>query len=173
MKEQNEVMTAHWEHAGITVYTALVTTSTKSTSYVIVSDDITHDKGAVVHYTQAILQHFETQHGALHKVYFYSDGCTGQFKNKFILSLLATPEIFNKNKTLPIGIFFATAHGKGPIDGIGGTVKRAVWRRVLQQKVVAKDAEKFCVVAKETCPKINVLLLKAEEVAGKRAELDA
>jgi len=26
--------------------------------------------------------------------------------------------------------FFATSHGKGPVDGLGGSVKRSVWRHV-------------------------------------------
>lgn len=31
--------------------------------------------------------------------------------------------------------FFATSHGKGPVDGIGGAVKQYVWTAVKQRKV--------------------------------------
>ena len=32
--------------------------------------------------------------------------------------------------------FFATYHGKGPVDGIGGAVKRYVWTAVKQRKEI-------------------------------------
>ena len=35
--------------------------------------------------------------------------------------------------------FFATSHGKGENDGLGGDVKNAVWRQTMQLKVVVKD----------------------------------
>ena len=37
--------------------------------------------------------------------------------------------------------FFATPHGKGVVDGLGGTVKRAEWRHVRSGKVHMTTAE--------------------------------
>lgn len=45
--------------------------------------------------------------------------------------------------------FFATCHGKGPCDGVGGTVKRLTARASLQrslddQILTARDMYQFC-----------------------------
>ena len=57
--------------------------------------------------------------------------------------------------------FFETAHGKGAVDGVGGTVKLTVWLAVLRNKVVVRDAEKFASVAKDLCNGINVIYVPA------------
>ena len=44
--------------------------------------------------------------------------------------------------------FFATSHGKGPVDGIGGAVKRYVSTAVKQRKeIVVNRASSFVEVA--------------------------
>ena len=54
------------------------------------------------------------------------------------------------------GTFFATSHGKGENDGVGGDVKNAVWRKVLQQKEVVGDLASFVRVAKSKFPSIVI-----------------
>ncbi|KAJ8034999.1 hypothetical protein HOLleu_22069 [Holothuria leucospilota] len=89
------------------------------------------------------------------QVHYWSDGAGSQFKNKYIFAnLLHHEEQFGFNADWS---FFATAHGKGPIDGIGGQVKRCVWRAVLQNRIVVNTAEEFYSAAKNLCRKITVL----------------
>ena len=40
--------------------------------------------------------------------------------------------------------FFAISHEKGVVDGLGGTVKRAVWRHVRSGQVHRTTAEEYC-----------------------------
>ena len=54
----------------------------------------------------------------------------------------------------------------GPVDGVGGTVKRAVWRRVLQNRVTVTTAKEFASVATDACPNINILCVEAAQVNG-------
>ena len=103
----------------------------------------------------------------------FSDGAGSQFKNRFILSQVAKPALIHPNLRSLDWSFFGTAHGKGPVDGVGGTVKRAVWRRILQEKVVVNNAEEFYECAKESCPNILVLFVQSSVVADVRAELEA
>ncbi|GFO26845.1 Cc8l18.2-like protein [Plakobranchus ocellatus] len=72
-----------------------------------------------------------------------------------------------------IGVVFATAHGKDPIDGIGGTIKRAVWRAILQQRAIINSASEFAEIAKETCPNIKIFYISnsKEEIASVREDL--
>ena len=52
--------------------------------------------------------------------------------------------------------FFATGHGKGAVDGIGGTLKRDVHTAALAKNIVIKKIDDFFDVASETSTKINV-----------------
>ena len=39
--------------------------------------------------------------------------------------------------------FFAASHGKGPVDAIGGTIKRIAAQKVIQRKVLITDVLTF------------------------------
>ena len=39
--------------------------------------------------------------------------------------------------------YFEANHGKGPVDGIGGSVKHAVYRNVLSKKVIIENPQQF------------------------------
>ena len=56
------------------------------------------------------------------KITYFIDGCAAQFKNcKNLIKLCYHKEDFG----IPAEWhFFATSHGKGPCDGVGGAVKR-------------------------------------------------
>lgn len=58
----------------------------------------------------------------LTKVIYWSDGCAAQYKNKYMFYWLA--HHFSYYKLKAEYNFFATAHGKGAVDGVGATVKR-------------------------------------------------
>ncbi|KAE8741802.1 hypothetical protein FOCC_FOCC012663 [Frankliniella occidentalis] len=56
------------------------------------------------------------------KIFYFSDGCSGQYKNKKMAA-----NVYYHQKDFNIQAewhFFATSHGKSACDGIGGTVKR-------------------------------------------------
>ena len=56
------------------------------------------------------------------KLYYFSDGASTQFKNrKNFINLCKHAKDFD---ILAECNFFATSHGKGACDGVGGTVKR-------------------------------------------------
>ena len=65
------------------------------------------------------------------KIIYFSDGCATQYKNcKAFLILCYHKKDFSLDADWN---FFATSHGKGPCDGLGGTVKRLVARASLQR----------------------------------------
>ena len=39
--------------------------------------------------------------------------------------------------------FFITSHGKGVVDGIGGTVKRTVWRHIEAEKSHVTNPQEY------------------------------
>ena len=101
------------------------------TSFVVISECSTHDTVAV-HLFQKVLIDFLSSNIAKPRfIIYFSDGCAAQYKNKknFI-------NLCHHEKDFGIAAewhFFATSHGKGPCDGVGGTVKRLAARASLQR----------------------------------------
>lgn len=70
-----------------------------------------------------------------------------------------------------LGLFFASGHGKGAVDGIGGTVKGSVWRRARSGAVI-NTALEFVTVAREACPQVHVEYVSKEEIDGEVLDLE-
>lgn len=52
-----------------------------------------------------------------------------------------------------------------------GTVKRAVWRQILQKRAQINLDEDFSKCAQGACPNISILFLKSEDALSKNATL--
>ena len=46
--------------------------------------------------------------------------------------------------------FFATSHGKGVVDGIGGTVKRSVWRHIQSERSHITTPQEYSALTSQT-----------------------
>jgi hypothetical protein len=140
---QDEVQPAHWLQSQISLFTACVWNGSQSpSSFVIISDNLTHDKKAVtvniIHLLRSILS------GPCEELHIFSDGPVSHMKNRFMYAVLP-----NIRQQFHIGrvtwSFFATAHGKGPVDAVGGLSKRLVWKSILSRRThsVTKATEFF------------------------------
>ena len=137
---QDEVQSAHWNHQQVTVFTAVAWLQTSCQSFTVVSDDTDHDKVAVWAMLKVIIKSLKDEY-SINNVKIFSDGCAAQFKNKYTMANLCfMEEDFNVHCEWA---FFASSHGKGSVDAVGGTVKRNVWRAVKGRKVIVNNAEMF------------------------------
>ena len=134
-------------------------------SYSIVSDEMHHDKKAVYAFNSKIIGDVQAKlPWTIQFVHFWSDGAASQVKNRHnFANLVHHKEDFG---CFADWSFFATSHGKGPIDGIGGEVKRSVWREVLKGKAVFNDAFGFYQVASKLNAKINILNVSQTDIEG-------
>ena len=55
--------------------------------------------------------------------------------------------------------YFEANHLKGPGDGIGGTMKHAVFRHVLSKQVAIESSKHFAKYADSTLPNISVIFV--------------
>ena len=160
------------EKSQVTIYTAIVYMPNKRISSAIVSDWSRHNKYSVAAFNWKILTEAKKCMPGLKTLHVFSDRAAGQLKDRFTLSFLTEPDLLNDSIKNMDWSFFATAHGKGPIDGIGGTVKRVVWRRILREQAVINSAKEFAEIASTACPCINILFVSNEEVQAAMKELD-
>ena len=78
--------------------------------------------------SSALFNHLKQKYPCIEQLDVFTDGASSQFKQRFLFSNLYAWEQEHGFKIK--WYYFATSHGKGVVDGIGGTVKRAVWRHV-------------------------------------------
>jgi hypothetical protein len=100
-------------------------------SFVVVSESNSHDTIAVHLFQKVLIEFLTKRFGKPTKMIYFSDGCAAQYKNrKNFINLCHHEEDFGMPAEWH---FFATSHGKGPCDGVGGTVKRLAARASLQR----------------------------------------
>jgi hypothetical protein len=100
-------------------------------SMCVFSDCLNHDAISVNAFLKPVLMYVKSISPAVDTIKYFTDGAAGQYKNcKNFANLLHHEEDFNIKYAE--WNFFATSHGKGPCDGIGGTIKRLAFRHSLQ-----------------------------------------
>ena len=124
---QNEVQSYHWCKDYCTVHCLVVYLKNNnhdlvSSSFCIISDDLTHDIAFVWCSQKAICQFPNEKFPDLTKVKYFSDGCAGQYKNYKILQICAI--IWKISVCHHHGRFLPPAMVNQPCDGVGGVVKR-------------------------------------------------
>ena len=168
---QDEVQSAHWSHAQVALYTVVAWTPEGTYSYAIISDYLSHDKYAVQHFNSIIITNIKDRmKGTLQKVDIFSDGAAQHFKQRYIFYTATT---FHQKGIQVNWHFFATSHGKGAVDGVGGTVKRAVHIAIKSRQVNVSDAKEYAESAKKLLSKITVIYVPSDDISLKKAELDS
>ncbi|CAM1321802.1 Uncharacterised protein at_DN1108 [Pycnogonum litorale] len=75
--KQDEIMSAHWVTNGVTIYTAVLNTTTGVKSYAVVSDELHHDKFAVATFNRAILKSASSD-SMIRNLHIFTDGAGSQ-----------------------------------------------------------------------------------------------
>lgn len=133
---QDEAQSYHWTSQQVTIHPFVVyykqEDEIEHVSFVIVSDCLEHNTVAVYTFQKKLISYLTNKFQRLpKKIYYFSDGSAAQYKNKKnFLNLCLHEEDFNIKAEWH---FSATAHGKGPCDGVGGSVKRLAARASLQR----------------------------------------
>lgn len=169
--EQNEIQSAHWHHKQATLFVCYAwIEKQKEQGIVLVSDCLDHSKLSIYKYVDFILSYLKEKHVSITNVDIFSDGTAAQFKQRYLFSNLFH---FEKKHDVKLSWnFFATSHGKGVVDGIGGTVKRSVWRQVRSGNVMVSSAKAFADIAAERNKKLFILFIDHEEIKKNESMLN-
>jgi len=169
MKEQDEIQKAHWNSTPLSIFTAFIWSKNENFSFALPSLDVTHDKFVVDPALNIILNHIETTLPNVKEVHCFSDGAASQFKQRFHFRNLI--ENANDHNIQLSWHFFATSHGKGVVDGIGGVVKRLVWSAILAGQVF-RSVEDFIKIAKKKTNKIILFEITKSDIDNSKAKLE-
>ena len=92
-------------------------------------------------------------------IHIFSNECMAQFRSRYIFCLLIE---IQKDVDI-VWHYFEAHHGKGPMDGIGGTIKNMVFKKVLSGTTVINTLKKFAEFA-HTVSTISCLYLPNEDL---------
>lgn len=163
---QDEIQSAHWNQSQVTLFTVATWHTGEIHSSCFVSDNLTHSKETLVAYIDRALEDLPSH---VKIVSLWSDGPRSQFKNRFVAA--AIKDLESKHDVKIKWSFFATSHGKGPVDGIGGAAKRFVWDAVRLRKHSVKSAGTFASAASKM-PKVKVHEMTAADIEGRNKNLN-
>jgi hypothetical protein len=132
-------------------------------SYAIISDYLVHDKQAAATFIEAIVEALAKKSPTpLTSLDIWSDGTAQHLKQHYMfMFLIALATQFHMGVSWE---FIVTSHGKGAVDGIGGTIKRKVFAIVKSREFVINNPVKYYEVAKVKSPVINVLYVSTERI---------
>ena len=161
--QQDEIQSAHWTHKQVTIFTAhtWIDKHVKE-SFAIVSDNLNHTKEAVYTFMSFLFSKLTEKYKSIKVINVFSDGAASQLKQRYLFSNCHEWE--NEFSMKLIWNFFATSHGKGAVDGIGGTVKRSVWRVVRAGTTAPLDAASYAEIASDRNPNVNVKYISSAEI---------
>jgi hypothetical protein len=165
---QDASQSFHWTNSQVTLHPFIAYYKTDDGklhhySYCFISDCLEHTTFAVYTFQQLLIKKIKNKMN-IGKIYYFSDGCGGQYKNykNFI-------NICHHEKDFGIKCewnFFATSHGKNACDGIGGTIKRGVAKASLQriQSDHILNPKAFYDFSKKHFQGIEILYVPKEEI---------
>jgi len=167
---QNEIQSALWARDSVTLFTGAMFCGNACKTFLICSD--TRDKGKNTVYAfmmyiyQKIVGMSQTTHGVVSnmKDVIFTDGPSSEFKNRYCMKLLR--DISQKYHREISWKYFATSHGKGVVDGVGGRAKSLVRQKVMSKDecIIVNDSVSFAKVAAQLMPSTDVVHISQNEI---------
>ena len=141
-------------------------------SFCVICDDLKHDPAMVHAFLTETITRLKHHVSNITKIHYFTDGCAAQYKNRFnFVNMCHHEEDFGVRCEWN---FFATSHGKGACDGIGGTVKRAVVNESLRRqydKQILDVAALYEYLTSTFASSIEVMYVKGSKVLEVRQNL--
>ena len=154
---QDEIQSAHWNQFQVSLLTSSLWYDGTQHPIILASDNNDHSKETIIPYLSSLLKSLPPH---IKTISIWSDGPSSQFKNSFIAkAIILLQKIHNMEIRWN---YFATSHGKGPVDGIGGAVKRKVFNEVKKRKHIVKDAASFVAAAEGSS--VQVVEMKSSDI---------
>lgn len=144
---QNAAQGFHWNKKQATIHPFVIYFKNSNGdlahyTFVAISDCLSHDTVAVKLFIDKLINFLKVKIPNISKIFYVTDGSAAQYKNKKnFMNLIKHKEDYGIDCEWH---FFATSHGKGACDGVGGTIKRmAAKASLIHEKNCITTAEEF------------------------------
>ncbi|XP_066916722.1 uncharacterized protein [Clytia hemisphaerica] len=163
-RNQDEIQSAYFGHETFSIFTACGyfrpndTFDLEKVPLTIVSETNEHSRIASFTCVSKIIDCVEDRlplRYTLKKVYLWSDGCSSKFRSRFTFALL--PKL-HPDKLIEWH-YNEPSHGKGPMDGVGETIKNKVFREVKSLRIVVNSPRDFADHANRLCESVTTVYL--------------
>ena len=128
--QQGEIRSAYFGHDSFSIFTACCYLRKDGDVFneniTIISEASDHSRIAAFTCINKVFDFVREKHNFPPEVtlHIWSDGCAGEFRSRYVFALV--PQIDSK---VEVNWYYNEKHhGKGPMDGIGGTIKNKVYR---------------------------------------------
>ena len=143
---QDAIQGYHWNTSQATIHPFVIyyrnsDNSLEHMCFSVISDYLVHDSAGVHLFQKQLITNLRNKFPEINKIYYFSDGAAGQYKNKKNFMNISYHRMdFQAQAEWH---FFATSHGKGPCDGVGGTIKRLAAYASLQGTQITSPRELY------------------------------
>ena len=175
-KQQGECQSAYFGHTSFSIFTgaAFIRSNGKleKICFVIVSEAKDHSRIAAHSCIVKAIDIVMTKHTYLKtfedmNIHIWSDGCSTQFRSRYVFHLTTLfPTRYNV-----VRYYNERHHGKGPMDGIGGCIKNAVYRAVMSTRVVVQTPLDFVNAARSLVRGVECIYMPVDEVMVEPEEI--
>jgi hypothetical protein len=176
---QNEISENYFDRGQCSLHNIIIyrknSIELKAHSFCFVNDDRTHDVSFVIASLKMLFSEQADLFKGVNRLNFFTDGAAQHYKSRNSMWFMSfCSEIFGIPASWQ---FHATAHGKGPCDGIGAVIKRQCRRYSLQginkqNFISVLDATSLEKWAKDNCNTVKVRLLKTDTLNAVRRIMD-
>lgn len=159
--EADAVQGFHWMNKQATLFTGFAWLAGKKQGYICITDCLDHTKVTVAYLTHLIIEDVLKKYPGVKNVQLFSDGAASQFKQKYTLAHFSyLQSVLNVNISW---FFFATSHGKGVVDGLGGTAKRVAYNATKSGKAIS-NIDQLTSLVSEKMPGTEIIMVPKQSI---------
>ena len=163
--QQDAIQSAYFGNQYFSIFTACCYVNVegviKNQNVAILTERSEHDRVASMSCLQKVVEEIELKNGKSYEnLYVWSDEMGAHFRSRFVFQILACA-IFQEKHL--VWCYNERHHREGPMDGVGGTVKNVIFKKVKSGKVVIYLPQEFAEAVKKFVPAIHAVYLPESE----------
>ena len=164
--QQDEIQSAYFGHQSFSLFTSCcyykgTDNTLQQKSIVIVTENSDHNRVTSMSSLKRVVETMENEVGqTFTRLIVWSDGMSAQFRSRFAFELSAGMLFPDKSMSW---FYNERNHEKGPMNGVGGTLKNVIFRKVKYGQVVVYTPEEFANFTNEFVPSVLTIYLPKEE----------
>lgn len=172
-KYMEEVTSAYYDKNQVTIHPMILHIKDAAgvlqvKSFVGVSDVTNHSVGTTYAFIKSLIPVIKDNFPSLQTIHFISDSPSSQYRNKYVCALISMfPSLFQLQGTWS---WLESGHGKGPCDGVGGSIKNKA-DNLVKTKSIISNAHEFCSAISKQDTKMTLIRIDDSQVEEAKAEI--